>query len=255
MYICCNEIYGITCEVDGGHQSIYGSSCLCMWAEDSEPKCSRLCEDRLPLTKLYQSSHNLTSTDSSLFVSNDCPRTSDKPPSWNSGSCMELSISVSECSQVPVRHREMGTALDHRAGQSAHTTHSWSIYHGPLVWSCFAGSTTLPFIHPAALRVFDHTNVQGILLSSLGSSSANSLGLCRLVMTTDRARHAGLIVLIRWGILGNAVLRLIDLFCVRYQSWHQPHIATLRMSGWWNSWTTRLLSFNWQNRWNHIIYN
>ncbi len=169
---------------------------------------------------------------------------------------MELSISVSECSQVPGRHREMGTALDHRAGQSAHTTHSWSIYHGPLVWSCFAGSTTLPFIHPAALRVFDHTNVQGILLSSLGSSSANSLGLCRLVMTTDQARHAGLIVLIRWGILGNAVLRLIDLFCVQYQSWHQPHIATLGMLGWWNSHELPgyCLLID-KKRWNHIIYN
>lgn len=156
-------------------------------------------------------------------------------PSWNLVSTTKLSISVSECGQVPGRHREMGTALDHRAGQSAHTTHSWSIYHGPLVWSCFAGSTTLPFIHSAALRAFDHTNVQGTLLSSLGSSSTNSLGLCRLVMTTDQARHTGLIVLIRWGILGNVMLRLIDLFCVRYQSWHRPHIATLGTSGWWNS--------------------
>lgn len=153
---------------------------------------------------------------------------------------MKLSISVSKCSQVPGRHREMGTALDHRAGQSAHTSHSWSIYHGPLVWSCFAGSTTLPFIHPAALRVFDHTNVQGTLLSSLGSSSGNSLGLCRLVMTADQARHAGLIALIRWGILKNAMLRRIDLCCVRYQSWHPPHIVTLGMSG--------CCLLNWQSR-------
>lgn len=148
---------------------------------------------------------------------------------------MKLSISVSKCGQVPGRHREMGVSLDHRAGQSVHTTHSWSIYHGPLVWSCFAGSTILPFIHPAELRVFDYTNVQGTLLSSRGSSSSNSLQLCRQVMTIDHARRAGLIALIRLGILGNVMLRLIDLFCVRYQSWHQPHIATLGVSGWWNS--------------------
>lgn len=167
----------------------------------------------LNILKLYQSYHNLTCEDSSLSVSKIVPAPQTNP-SRNLGPNMELSISVSECGQVPGRHREMGTALDHRAGQPAHTTHSWSIYHGPLVWSCFAGSTTLPFIHPAALRVFDHTNVQGTLLSSLGSSSTNSFGLCRMVMTTDQARHAGLIVLIRWGILGNVMLRLIDLFCV-----------------------------------------
>lgn len=176
-------------------------------------------------------------------------------PSRNLGSFMKLSISVSKCGQVSGRHREMGMALDHRAGQSAHTTHSWSIYHGPLVWSCFAGSTSLPFIHPAVLRVFDHTNVQGTLLSSLGSSCANSLELCRQVMTTDPARQAGLIVLIRWGILGNVMLRLIDLFCVWYQSRHQPHIAIRNVGLMKILWTTRLLSFNWQNRWNYIIYN
>lgn len=137
-----------------------------------------------------------------------------------------------------------------------HTTHSWSIYHGPLVWSCFAGSAAPPFIHPAVLRVFDHANVQGTLLSSLGSSCANSPGLCRLVMTTDRARRAGLIVLIRWGILGNAALRLIDLFCVWYQSWHQPHIATLGMSDWCSPYKLPgYCVFNWQNGWNHIMKN
>lgn len=173
-------------------------------------------------------------------------------PSWNLGSCTKLSISVRKCREVPGRHREMGTALDHRAGQVS------LFYHLPWPISSImlSGSTTLPFIHPAVLRVFDHTNVQGTLLSSLGSSGANSLGLCRQVMTTDQARHAGLIVLIRWGILGNAMLRLIDLFCVQYQSWHRSHIATLVNIGVLKFLsTTRLLSFNWQNRWNCIIHN
>lgn len=148
---------------------------------------------------------------------------------------MKLSILVSECSQVPGRHREMGMALDHSAGQSAHTSHSWSIYHGPLVWSWFAGSTSLPFIHPAALSVFDHTNVQGTLFSSLGSCSSNGLGLYRLIMTADQASHAGLMALIRLGVFRTRTLRLIDLCCLRYQSRQLPHIVTPRMSGWWNS--------------------
>ncbi|TNN48518.1 hypothetical protein EYF80_041262 [Liparis tanakae] len=59
-------------------------------------------------------------------------QTTTNPP-CNVGPYMELSISVSKCGQVPGRHREMGVSLDHRAGQSAHTTHSCSIYHGPLV--------------------------------------------------------------------------------------------------------------------------
>lgn len=190
---CCNQICWI---MDDGHQAIYSPMHVSRTQWEG-PKCSRFSEDRFPLSKLYQSSHKLTSTDSTLFCLQWLSWHPSTNPSWNSGSYMELSISVSKCGQVPGRHREMGTALDHRAGHSAYTTHSWSIYHGPLVWSCFAGSKTLPFIHPAAVRVFDHTNVQGILLSSLGNSSANSLGLCRLVMTTDEARHAGLIVLIR----------------------------------------------------------
>lgn len=37
-------------------------------------------------------------------------------------------------------------------------------------------------------------------------------------MTTDHAGRAGLMALIRLGILGNATLWLIDLFFVQYQS-------------------------------------
>lgn len=171
-----------------------------------------------------QSSYSLTGTDSFLLSPMIVPASLTNlflkmwAPIW------KLSISVSE---VPGRHREMGTALDHGAGQSANATHSWSIYHGPLVWSCFAGSTSPPFIHPAVLRVFDYTNVQGTLLSSLGSSSSNSLRLYGQVMTTDHAGRAGLMALIRLGILGNATLWLIDLFFVQYQSWDQAHVVTL----------------------------
>ncbi|KAK5610111.1 hypothetical protein CRENBAI_011378, partial [Crenichthys baileyi] len=93
------------------------------------------------------------------------------------GTCLELSISMTECSQVPGRHCEIGNVLDQRAGQCAHHTHIWSIYHDPLVRLYYAGSTAQPFIHSAALTVFDHTNVGGTLLSSLGSSSTNSSGL------------------------------------------------------------------------------
>lgn len=132
----------------------------------------------------------------SLFVSHDFPGTSDRPL-LNLGSCVKLFISMSECVRGLGGHCEMATALDHRAGQSERTTHRWSIYHGPLVWSCFAASTSLPFIHRAAQRVFDHANVQGTLPSSLGSCSANSLRLHGLVMTPHRPRQSRLIVLIR----------------------------------------------------------
>lgn len=85
-----------------------------------------------------------------------------------------------------------------RSGQSC------SIYLGPLVWSCLAA---LPFIHPAALSVFDHTNVEGTLLSSLCSCSCScgGSGLSRLVMTA----LAGLMALIRLSIFGMQLFILL----------------------------------------------
>lgn len=45
-------------------------------------------------------------------------------------------------------------------------------------------------------------------------------------MTTEQCRHPGLIVLIRWGILGDALLSDIDLSCASHLSWHRPRIAS-----------------------------
>lgn len=83
-----------------------------------------------------------------------------------------------------------------RSGQSC------SIWLGPLVWSCFAA---LPFIHPAALTVFDHASVKASLLSSLGSCSCDGSGLCWLLMTA----LAGLMALIRWGIFRMQLFALL----------------------------------------------
>ncbi|CAB1458604.1 unnamed protein product [Pleuronectes platessa] len=45
---------------------------------------------------------------------------------------VQRSISVSECRQVPGRHHEMGTALDHGAGQSSQSTRSWGHLPGTI---------------------------------------------------------------------------------------------------------------------------
>lgn len=81
--------------------------------------------------------------------------TSTRPsaPPEISGADVKLSISVSECGLILGRHCEMAEDLDHRAGRPAHTGHSRSINHGPLVRPWSAGATTSPSIHAAALRV------------------------------------------------------------------------------------------------------
>lgn len=62
------------------------------------------------------------------------------------------------------------------------------IYRGPLLWSCLAGCATPPLIHPSLCAEGCLTALMLETLSSLGSSSANSLGLCGLVMTAERGQ-------------------------------------------------------------------
>lgn len=85
-------------------------------------RCPSVClssNDGFSLTQLYHLSCKLSGvSDSSLSQSTAIVLALQTNLSWNSVSYMKLSVLVSECSRVPARHREMGMALDHRAGQS-----------------------------------------------------------------------------------------------------------------------------------------
>lgn len=88
--------------------------------------------------------------------------------------------------------------------EPTYTMHVCSIYLWPICEITrrrLHGSAGFP--HSAVLTEFDQTNVEASLLSSLGSCGTNSPELCRLVMTPDQLRQAGLIVLIRCSIGGN----------------------------------------------------
>ena len=123
------------------------------------------------------SSRNLTRTDVSLLVSGESSRHLRQTPGWNPGTSVELSISVSECRQVPGRHHEMGTAPDHGAGQAARSTRRW----GHLPWTitvmvpCWLHSPVTHSFIPVLGGCL--TTLMLETLSSLGSSGANSPGL------------------------------------------------------------------------------